>query len=99
MASAALTRRFDAAIFDLYGTLVPEFSRTAFFDTVRAAAERLGCDAEAFVDAWSRTAVERQTGAFPGGVAENLRAIVASRGGPEPSDAAVADALAPRAAM
>ena len=94
-----MTRRFDAAIFDLYGTLVPEFSRAEFFATVRAAAVRLDCDPEAFVDAWSRTAIERQTGAYAGGVAENLRAIVAGLGGAEPTDAAVADALAPRAAM
>jgi putative hydrolase of the HAD superfamily len=99
VASAPVTRRFDAVIFDLYGTLVPEFSRAEFFDTVRAAAERLGCDPEAFVDGWSRTAIERQTGGYAGGVAENLRAIIATLGGTEPSNAAVADALAPRAAM
>jgi len=85
VANAAVTRRFEAAIFDLYGTLVPEFSRSEFTETVRAVAERLGCDPDAFAEGWSRTAIPRQTGAYPGGVAENVRAIVASLGGDEPS--------------
>jgi putative hydrolase of the HAD superfamily len=87
---------FDAVIFDLFGTLVPEFSRTDFFRAVRAAADRLGCDREAFELEWSRTAVLRQTGAYPGGMEENVRAIVASLGGAEPTQDAVAAALAPR---
>lgn len=87
---------FGAVVFDLFGTLVPEFSRTDFFRAVRAAADRLGCDREAFELEWSRTAVLRQTGAYPGGMEENVRAIVASLGGAEPTPDAVAAALAPR---
>jgi putative hydrolase of the HAD superfamily len=87
---------FDAVVFDLFGTLVPEFSRTDFFRAVRAAADRLGCDREAFELEWSRTAVLRQTGAYPGGIEENVRAIVASLGGAEPAPDAVREALAPR---
>jgi putative hydrolase of the HAD superfamily len=92
----AVTRRYDAVVFDLFGTLVPEFSRTDFFQAVRAAADRLGCDREAFEREWSRTAMLRQTGAYPGGMEENARAIVASLGGAEPTAHAVAEALAPR---
>ncbi len=94
-----MTRRFDAVVFDLFGTLVPEFSHTDFFEAVRAAADRLGCDREAFDREWSRTAVLRQTGAYPGGMEENVRAIVASLGGGEPTPDAVAEALTPRAAL
>jgi putative hydrolase of the HAD superfamily len=90
---------FDAVVFDLFGTLVPEFSRTDFYDAVRVAADRLGCDPAAFEDAWSRTAVLRQTGAYPGGMEENVRAILAELGRPYPGPAAVAEALAPRAAL
>jgi putative hydrolase of the HAD superfamily len=91
--------RFDAVVFDLFGTLVPEFSRKDFFEAVRAAAHRLGCDPESFEREWSRTAVLRQTGAYPGGVEENVRAVVVSLGGVEPTQDAVAEALAPRDAL
>jgi putative hydrolase of the HAD superfamily len=94
-----VTRRFDAVVFDLFGTLVPEFSRRDFFDAVRVAADRLGCDREAFEREWSRTAILRQTGAYAGGMAENVRAIVASLGGSEPTPDAVSEALAPRDAL
>jgi putative hydrolase of the HAD superfamily len=90
---------FDAVVFDLFGTLVPEFSRADFFDSVHVAAERLGCDPESFERAWTRTGVLRQTGAYVGGLEENVRAIVAELGGAEPSDEEVAAALAPRAAL
>jgi len=90
---------FDAVVFDLFGTLVPEFSRSDFSDAVRVAADRLGCDRVAFEDAWSRTAVLRQTGAYPGGMEENVRAILAELGCAEPGPAVLAEALAPRAAL
>jgi putative hydrolase of the HAD superfamily len=96
---ALVSGRFDAVVFDLFGTLVPEFSRTDFFDAVRVAAARLGCDPEAFEDAWSRTAVLRQTGAYAGGMVENVRAILGDLGLPDPGPAAIADALAPRTAL
>ena len=60
MAGPGLTAgRFEAAIFDLFGTLVPEFPRVEFFGVVRAAAEILGADPEAFEREWTRTAVAR----------------------------------------
>ena len=94
-----MTERFGAVVFDLFGTLVPEFSRTDFFDSVRVAADRLACDRDAFERSWTRSGVLRQTGAYAGGMEENVRAIVAELGGAEPSDEAVAAALTPRAAL
>jgi putative hydrolase of the HAD superfamily len=96
---AIVRRRFDAVVFDLFGTLVPEFSRSDFFASVRAAADVLGVDREAFERGWTRTAHERQTGAYPGGVEENVRAIVAALGGEEPDDGILAAATATRTAL
>jgi putative hydrolase of the HAD superfamily len=96
---AAVSRRFDAVVFDLFGTLVPEFSRSDFYDSVRAAADVVGVDREAFEQGWIRTAHERQTGAYPGGIEENIRAIVASLGGAEPADDVLAAATATRTAL
>jgi putative hydrolase of the HAD superfamily len=94
-----VTPRFEAVVFDLFGTLVPEFPRTAFYDAVRHMAEVLGADPEAFVEIWSETAVLRQTGAYPGGIEENVRAICVALGAEPPTDVAVARAIAPRAEM
>jgi putative hydrolase of the HAD superfamily len=88
----------EAAIFDLYGTLVPEFGRTAFFESVRAMAERLGGDLATFEQEWTRTAVLRQTGGYPDGMIGNVRAICEALG-IEADDAAIAYALEPRGAM
>jgi putative hydrolase of the HAD superfamily len=89
---------FDAVVFDLYGTLVPEFGRTAFFESVRAMAELLGCDVDAFEREWGRTAVLRQTGGYPDGMAGNVRAICSTLG-VDVDDAALAHALEPRTEM
>jgi putative hydrolase of the HAD superfamily len=91
--------KVEAVVFDLFGTLVPEFSRSDFFESVHVAADRLGCDRSAFEDAWSRSAVMRQTGAYPGGMEENVHVILAELGRPDPGPAAVAEALAPRSAL
>jgi putative hydrolase of the HAD superfamily len=85
-----------AFIFDLFGTLVPEFPRSEFEAHVRAMAPVLGCDPEAFLEAWRDTAVLRQTGAYPGGMAENVVAICAALGVPRPPDETIGRALAPR---
>lgn len=92
-------RRFDAAIFDLYGTLVPEISRAEFDGTVRAIAVHLGLEADAFLRRWSDTSSGRQTGAYPGGLSENVRTIAASMGVAPPSEEEVVGALAARRAM
>jgi putative hydrolase of the HAD superfamily len=73
--------RFDAVVFDLFGTLVPEFSRAAFFQHVRAMGRELEIDEDAFRAAWEASAHERQTGGFAT-VAENLRACAAATGSP-----------------
>jgi len=65
---------FEAVVFDLFGTLVPEFSREDFYDRNRAMAATLGADPDAFVHEWDRTAIARQTGAYPD-IASNVRAI------------------------
>jgi putative hydrolase of the HAD superfamily len=90
---------FDAAVFDLFGTLVPEFPRSEFYGVVRQMATILGADEASFVEAWSGSAVPRQTGAYPGGVEENVRSICAMLGLAEPSDDVLARALAPRSEM
>ena len=85
-----------AVIFDLYGTLVPEFPRSAFYETVAHMAATLGADPVAFRTEWDRTAVGRQTGSYPDGMPGNLRAVCAALGVASPSDAAIDAALAPR---
>jgi putative hydrolase of the HAD superfamily len=92
-----VNRRYDAVVFDLFGTLVPEFSRTDFLRSIRTAADLLGCDRDAFEAGWTRTASLRQTGGYPGGLADNVRAIVADLGIADPPADLIAAALAPRA--
>lgn len=91
-------RRFDAVVFDLFGTLVPEYTREEFFGTVGQAARVLGCDVDAFREAWVASAVQRQTGVHAT-VEDNVRTVCASIGAPRPDDELLAAALAPRAAM
>jgi putative hydrolase of the HAD superfamily len=88
---------FGAAVFDLYGTLVHEFPRAEFYEVVARMAARLGADPAAFGRGWDETAVERQTGVFPG-VEENLREIC-RRLGIAPGAEPLSEALALRAAM
>lgn len=100
MADPPLTAgRFEAVIFDLFGTLVPEFPRAEFFGVVREAAEILGADPEAFEQEWRRTAVARQTGAYGNGLQENIQVICSAIGLAAPSEEAVDRALAPREEM
>ena len=87
-------RRLDAAIFDLFGTLVPEFSRQEFFDHVRAMGRELGVDEDAFQAAWEATAFERQTGVYPT-IEANVRAFCGAQAWTV-DDAAMARALAIR---
>jgi putative hydrolase of the HAD superfamily len=96
---AALSeRRFDAVVFDLFGTLVPEYAREEFFGTVDEAARLLGCDVEAFRAEWIATAPQRQTGGFTS-IEDNVRAICSAIGASEPDEAHLAVALRPRAEM
>jgi len=90
---------FAAVIFDLYGTLVPEFPKSEFYATVRRMAEVVGAEPGAFREQWDRTAIERQTGAYPAGMPENVRVICAALGLSTPTDAIVAEALTSRDVM
>ena len=82
---------FEAVVFDLFGTLVPEFSKKDFFQSVRGMAGVLGADPDRFEAAWTGTALERQTGGFAT-VEDNVRHICTSLG-VDPSDDALAEAL------
>lgn len=68
---------FEAVVFDLFGTLVPEFSKTDFSERTRAMASVLGADPDRFEQEWDRTAIARQTGGFVD-IASNVRAICAT---------------------
>jgi putative hydrolase of the HAD superfamily len=83
--------RFEAVVFDLFGTLVPEFSKRDFFRSVREMARVLDADPDAFEAAWTGSALERQTGGFAT-VEDNVRHICASLG-LEPVGGALAEAL------
>ena len=88
---------FGAVVFDLFGTLVPEFDRDAFFDAVRTMADAVGADREAFLEAWNASALDRQTGVFPT-VEANIRSICAGLG-VDPSDERMGRALEARLAL
>lgn len=87
-----------AVIFDLYGTLVPEFPAEEFYATVDHMAMTLGAPVEAFRDEWNRTAPLRQTGAYAT-MEDNVRAICVEVGVADASDDHIGVALKPRAEM
>jgi putative hydrolase of the HAD superfamily len=89
--------RFDAVVFDLFGTLVYEFPRADWDEWLETTAAVLETDVEAFASAWHATAIERQTGTA-GSIDENLRTVAARAGG-WPTDAQVAEALEARAEL
>jgi len=92
-----VTAALRAVVFDLFGTLVPEFGKTDFFGAVEAMGAILGLDPAAYLAEWEATALARQTGGFTD-IASDVRAICATLG-VEPSPAALAGALDVRAAM
>ncbi len=89
--------RLRAVVFDLYGTLVPEFPLSRWDAMFAGMAAELGADLAAFRAAWDGTIVERQTGAL-GAVGENVR-VICERIGLRPSAEALERALEVRAAM
>ena len=99
MASSTLTRRFDAVIFDLFGTLVPEFPKREFYGAVREAAWCLGCDPGMFEEEWTITAIARQTGRYETGMRGNVMDICLRLGVPEPTLDEIESALATRAEL
>lgn len=70
---------FEAVVFDLFGTLVPEFSKSDFFERNRAMGITLGADPDRFEQEWERTSIARQTGGFAD-IESNVRAICATLG-------------------
>jgi putative hydrolase of the HAD superfamily len=89
---------FRAVIFDLYGTLVPEFPHEDFYASIDHMAATLGADPAAFRDGWNETVVARQTGGYAT-MEENVLAICEAIGLPEPDPNAVTRALERRAEM
>lgn len=83
--------RIRAVLFDLFGTLVPEFPLAVWDGMLDGMASALGAGRAAFRHTWADTVVERQTGVFPD-VGSNLREI-ARRMGLDPQEAAVGRAI------
>ncbi|MGZ8572530.1 MAG: HAD family hydrolase [Actinomycetota bacterium] len=97
MADGVTGGPFEAVVFDLFGTLVPEYTKADFYGAVASAAEVLGADPEAFRAEWDRMAIGRQTGGFPD-MTSNLRAICDALGMVR-EDASIERALEAREAM
>jgi putative hydrolase of the HAD superfamily len=92
-----MNRRFDAVVFDLFGTLVAEFSTADWSSNFERLAEVFGVDVGAYREAWSETSIERQTGRL-GDIRRNLREN-AWRAGGDPTDQQIDAALAVRAEL
>ena len=86
-----MTRRFDAVVFDLFGTLVSEFSLADWADNFERIAAALGVDATTSRRAWDETSIERQTGRL-GDIRRNLREN-AERAGASATDEQIEDAV------
>jgi putative hydrolase of the HAD superfamily len=91
------TVSIEAVVFDLFGTLVPEFDRDDFYDAIDRMAETLVAPRAPFREAWNATALDRQTGVFRD-IDENLRAICSTLDVPADDDA-LTRAIAIRSAL
>ncbi|MEX2275061.1 MAG: HAD family hydrolase [Actinomycetota bacterium] len=89
--------RYDAVIFDLFGTLVPEFGVEEFRVAVAEAARMLGVDPDAFLQGWEATAMDRQLGTV-GTVEDNVHQILGTLQ-VDASDERIVSALEPRRAL
>jgi putative hydrolase of the HAD superfamily len=83
-----------SVVFDLFGTLVPEFPLPSWEVMFEGMADAVGADVAAFRRAWDDTIVERQTGGFRD-MAENVE-VICARVGLDPSADQVRRALAVR---
>jgi putative hydrolase of the HAD superfamily len=92
-----VSARYDAVIFDLFGTLVYEFPRSDWDEWLDASAAVLEVDRDAYHEAWAATAMQRQTGRV-GDMAEHVRTLAARAGG-WPEEGQVAQALELRAEL
>ena len=84
-----------AVVFDLFGTLVPEFPLVDWERMHEGMATALGVEVDAFRAEWNATMFERQTGRL-GDMEANVRAICA-RLGAEPSAERLGAAMEARA--
>ncbi|MEO0248325.1 MAG: HAD-IA family hydrolase [candidate division WOR-3 bacterium] len=82
--------RHEAAIFDLFGTLVSGFWE-GHDDHLREVADTLGLPREDFIQAWTGTCGERLVGTIPT-IADNLR-IILERLGLSPDEERIARAV------
>ncbi len=93
-----VSRRFDAVVFDLFGTLVSEFPMSEWTSHLDRLASTLGVEADALGRAWEASVIERQTGRL-GDIRSNLIAMAERAGGGRPSDERLDAAIAVRAAL
>jgi putative hydrolase of the HAD superfamily len=94
---ATVNARYDAVIFDLFGTLVYEFPRSDWDEWLDSSAAVLEVDRETYHDAWAATAIDRQTGRV-GDMAEHVRTLAARAGG-WPDESQIAEVLELRAQL
>ena len=92
-----MSRRFDAVVFDLFGTLVSEFPTKDWGEQFIQLGSALGVDPVALRREWDASAIDRQTGRL-GDIRDNLRTI-ARRAGGDPSERQLEQAIAVRAAI
>lgn len=83
--------RFDAVVFDLFGTLVHEFPKADWDAWFVRSAQALGLGPAAFRREWEATSVERQTGRL-GDLPANLREIC-RRAGARPTPEQLREAM------
>lgn len=91
------TMKHRAVVFDLWGTLVPQFDYAEFAASLRAMADAVGVDSDVFHQAWYDLWHERATGLFPT-VQSTLEHICAVNGG-SPSEEQLTQAVGIRYAF
>jgi len=80
--------RFDAVAFDLFGTLIDEWTVEVWQRCLADMAEAVGMPTQAFGDVWRETAEPRLTGGYAS-IRENLE-VIAPEAAPDALDEAVA---------
>jgi putative hydrolase of the HAD superfamily len=89
--------QIDAVVFDLFGTLVPEFPKQDFLSVLTGMAQILGVDRDQFLRGWDSAAIARQTGAQ--GDMETSVLAICERLGVVPNAVELAQAMQVRSAM
>lgn len=75
-----MSRRFDAVVFDLFGTLVSEFPLADWNANFERLAHAFGVDVDGFRAAWHESSIDRQTGRL-GDIRRNLGENATRAGG------------------